>query len=449
MAIVGAGVAGLAALRVLDRAGINARVIEARDRIGGRISTVRDPRLPYPIELGAEFIHGSAEEVIDVVGDAELVAYDIEGQRWRTKSGRLTRLDDYWTRLHPVMRNLKSVTTDRSFADFLSDKPGGQSASDARKLARTFVEGFHAADVEHISAKALADGGSPSEDPEEQRIMRIADGYDRIPRWLVRNLENRVATASVVEEIAWGPGAASISVRRNGSANLMSVRARAVIVTIPLGVLLASPGETGAIAFSPPLAVIDDARAHLAMGTVTRVVFLFDERWWTDTLAAAPRDASLDRLSFLHGESREFPIWWTLYPAHLPAMTGWTGGPRALRLAGGSHGDIEACAVASLAKNLGVSRRRVASHLQASWTHDWQTDPYSRGAYSYALVGGAGAAKRLARAVQRTIWIAGEAADAEGRNGTVHGAIGSGRRAAESVLRVLSSSPTRARAPLR
>ena len=94
-------------------------------------------------------------------------------------------------------------------------------------------------------------------------------------------------------------------------------------------------------------------------------------------------------------------------------------------------------AISSLAKNLGVTKRRAASQIEGFWTHDWQADPFSRGAYSYTLVGGNRAAARLARPIENTIWIAGEAADAEGRNGTVHGAIGSGRSAAQSAARAL------------
>jgi monoamine oxidase len=450
VAIVGAGAAGLAALRVLEQAGVNAQLLEARDRIGGRIFTIRDPGAPHPIELGAEFIHGSAEEVVQIVDEAKLVAYEISGQRWRTRGGRLSHLDDYWNRLHQVMRHLPSRGADRSFADFLDQNPGGRSVSDARSLARAFVEGFHAANLQLISAKALSNGGSPSEeDPEEQRMMRISDGYNAVPLWLARGVEHRVFTGNVVEGIAWEPGSVELTVRRAGASGATNVRARAIIVTVPLGVLLASPDEEGAIRFTPRLPVLDEARSHLAMGFVTRVVVLFDERWWTSKLTSAPKGASLDSLSFLHGESPHFPIWWTLQPAHLPMLVGWQGGPEALALAGRSHDDIEALAITSLSKNLGVSRQRVASHVKATWMHDWQEDPYSRGAYSYPRVGGADAAQRLARSIRNTVWLAGEAADGEGRNGTVHGAIGSGKRAAKSVLRLFSPSPERARAPRR
>jgi monoamine oxidase len=69
--------------------------------------------------------------------------------------------------------------------------------------------------------------------------------------------------------------------------------------------------------------------------------------------------------------------------------------------------------------------------------HDWLGDPYARGAYSYPIVGGSEAAKVLARPVQQTLFFAGEAMDSEMRSGTVHGAIGSGRRAAKLALKAL------------
>jgi monoamine oxidase len=96
-------------------------------------------------------------------------------------------------------------------------------------------------------------------------------------------------------------------------------------------------------------------------------------------------------------------------------------------------------AIAGVARNLGVTRSRVQSHLEAAWSHNWDRDPYARGVYSYPMVGGAHAAKDLARPIKSTIWFAGEAADAKGRNGTVHGAIGSGRAAAQQAARVIAT----------
>jgi len=80
--VIGAGVSGLAAARALRERGVRVEVLEARDRIGGRIFTYRDPRAPAPIELGAEFIHGSAPETMAIVRAAGLLAVDIPDNRW-------------------------------------------------------------------------------------------------------------------------------------------------------------------------------------------------------------------------------------------------------------------------------------------------------------------------------------------------------------------------------
>jgi monoamine oxidase len=94
-------------------------------------------------------------------------------------------------------------------------------------------------------------------------------------------------------------------------------------------------------------------------------------------------------------------------------------------------------AVTALAETFGIARRTVSRHLLRMWTHDWTRDPFARGAYSYSLVGGSDVGKRLSRPVRGTLFFAGEAADPEGRSGTVDGAIASGRHAAGQAGRVL------------
>ena len=432
--IVGAGVAGLAAMRLLEDAGIRTRVLEARDRIGGRIFTVHDDRLPHAIELGAEFLHGSAEETVKILHSARIAAFAIEGIRWRLRGGKLIHVG-MWDRLHAVMRHLKTDGPDESFADFLARSPGGPSAGDARTFALQFVEGFHAADPRLISARALAQGGSPSEDPAEQRQMRIPAGYASVPEWLARGAEDRIVTETVVERIEWEE--ASVAVSARGRSGSTTIRARAAIVTVPLGVLFAADGDEGTIQFSPPLPIIEKMRTKLTMGCVARAVLLFRDRWWTGKLSAAPSEGALDSMSYVFGGAADFPVCWTLHPAHLPALVAWAGGPTGARLYGITLDERRDRAVAAVAKNLGVTPRRVESQLVDCWSHDWDTDPFSRGAYSYPMVGGAGAAKQLARPIENTVWLAGEAADAAGRNGTVNGAIGSGWAAARKVAEVL------------
>src|SRR5919205_1651693 len=117
VAVVGAGVAGLSAARELTAHGLTVEVLEARRRIGGRILTLRDPHLAVPVELGAEFVHGSAESTQHVAREAGLTICDIAGERWQSDGTRLRPLDDFWERLDRIMGRLarEKRRADRSF----------------------------------------------------------------------------------------------------------------------------------------------------------------------------------------------------------------------------------------------------------------------------------------------------------------------------------------------
>jgi len=436
--IVGAGVAGLAAARRLTEAGVSIVVLEARDRVGGRIFTVRDERSPVPIELGAEFMHGSAPEVVEIVRSSRLVVCDVQGERWRAAGGKLARVDNegFWKQLDHVMRRLDPKRTpDRSFQEYLDTTAGGKSHAAERTLALEFVQGFHAGDPSLISERWLADGGVP-DDEEEERMGRILDGYDRVPASLVSAVSG-VRLAHVVREIAWERG--GVEVRYVTSSGSGSVAARAAIIAVPLGVLKQTTGES-AITFTPEVDDTRRASSQLAMGSVARMTLLFREPFWeARALQQRVGRHSLSKLSFLHSADDDVPTWWTSAPVRGATLVGWAGGPKAARLIARGPEEIEGRATAALARVFGMQRRRLASLILQCWYHDWQHDPFSRGAYSYALVGGSNAAKRLARPVGDTLFFAGEAADNVGRTGTVHGAMGTGYRAAASVLRLTKS----------
>jgi len=434
--VIGAGAAGLAAARQLHEAGVQVVVLEARGRIGGRVFTIRDPKTSTPIELGAEFVHGRAPELQSLIRDASLTMVDIEGTRWTPTSTTLRRVDDFWEQLDRVMRRLGSDRRrrDYAFSEFLDKKPGGRRLAAERRLVREYVEGFHAADTHLISAHVLADSGSPGDDVRERRLARVIEGYDRVVEWLARPIVDRVRLSSMVTSVEWEPHRVAVHVNDAGV-----MTARAAIVSVPIGVLKASAGDEGAIRFEPAIDAKADALEHLASGAVVRVAFRLRERFWaSDWFAKRHNSDSLDTLSFVHGHDSEFPTWWTAYPSTRATLVGWCGGPRARDLMRLSPDDRAEHAVAALARMVGLPRRRIASLIEAAWTHDWLQDPFARGAYSYQMVGGAEAPKELAKPLQGTLFFAGEATDAEGATGTVHGAIASGRRAAHQVVRALT-----------
>lgn len=426
--MIGAGVAGLAAAGELRRQGFQVAVYEARDRIGGRILTHRDARFPMPLELGAEFIHGEAPLTELLLREARLSDYDLNGDSWRAEHGHLRRDEGFWDQIDRVFDSIDSEKEDRSFDDFLARRPGGKSLARAREAARLFVQGFHAADPAELSALSLAprNAGEPSE--EAARVGRVVEGYDRLAAWLARDLDDGLHLGTPVREIAWERGKAELALE-DGS----RVAAGAVVVTVPLAVLQAPPDEPGGIRFRPDPPKLRQTLDLLAMGPVVRLVLGFRDFPWNDR-------SELCRLRFLQTRDETFRAWWTAYPLRLPVLVAWSGGPPAAAVSRRKPEEIEAAALRVLAKQTGLSRQRIASRLEAVWSHDWNADPFSRGAYSYARVGGSEAAKALARPVEATLFFAGEAADEEGRTGTVEGAIGAGLRAAKQVRRWLGAA---------
>lgn len=438
--VLGAGVAGLAAARRVREAGLTVCVLEARDRVGGRVLTVRDARTPLPIELGAEFLHGPAAEAAAIAREARLLAVEVSGESFFAARGRLHADEDIEEDAGAVMKLLDpDVDPDRSFDDFLATKPGGARLAKARAMARRYVEGFHAADASRISERALA-RLSGTDDPEESRAGRLVGGYDAIPAWLSAQVgDDAIRLTTTVRRVAWAEGRVTVDAAAADGAAL-HVEARAAVVALPLGILKAPAGATGAIAFDPPLpSATRQALDGLAIGHASRVAFLFREPWWEALGARAGKAAEkLPELGFLFTDDAQWPVWWTAYPSRVPMLVAWAGGPTARRTAHRDEASLVRAGLQALGRACGVAPARLGRLLEATWHHDWDADPLSRGAYSYAAVGGADAARRLTRPVARTLWFAGEMLAAGDGIGTVHGAIGAGEKAARALVRALA-----------
>ena len=159
--------------------------------------------------------------------------------------------------------------------------------------------------------------------------------------------------------------------------------ARACIITVPVGVLQAPVGAKGAIEFIPALRSKAHALDKLAAGAALRVVLQFRRSFWTlERFAKQRRTETLCALSILHTTDRDFPTWWTAYPISAPVLVAWCGGRRARELSNLARPAIVEHAIDALARQLAVSRRRLHGELEQAWTHDWQNDPFARGAYS-------------------------------------------------------------------
>jgi monoamine oxidase len=232
---------------------------------------------------------------------------------------------------------------------------------------------------------------------------------------------------SVVRSVRWRRGAVEVAGSRLGQA--FQAEATRAIVTLPLGVLQLPPGAAGSVQFDPPLVQKEKALRQLAPGPVLKVVLRFREPFWEQAGNGAFRSGA-----FFHAPDTAFPTCWTALPVRVPILVAWAGGPKAARFAGADRNHVVNQALAS-ARALFGSRLNLRARLESASLHDWQQDPFARGAYSYVVVNGGKARRELAKPSQETLYFAGEATDFEGEAGTVAGALQSGRRAARLVLR--------------
>ena len=430
--VIGAGVAGLACAHALCEAGLRVTILEARSRVGGRIWTVYPSLTNAPVELGAEFIHGLPREVWQIVERAGLQTHELTGNRWRLEQARLAPMSGSWDLIDSIFRRIDESAPDQSFQDFL-EHACGDLPQHTRIEAAAYVESFHACNASRISAHALARWHRSDREIQGHQGFRFPKGCEGLVRALVAASKPDLLTVrlnTVVTEITWNPGTVEVTAKSPEQQHA-SIRAEAAVITLPLGVLQAPLGTSGAVCFRPELTERAAALKQLEMGAAIRLVLCFRHCFWTDPkLVRSP----MPDMSFLSSSEELFPTWWSSVFAGTAMLTGWSGGVRAEQLSGLGTAALMERGLEALQHVFGIPLETLRDLVQESFVHDWQSDPYCRGAYSYALAGGREAARRLAAPVGNTLFFAGEATDCSGHNGTVHGAIASGQRAATELL---------------
>ena len=493
--VLGAGVAGLAAAEVLGNAGLRVAVLEARDRVGGRIHSLPGLTPDHAIELGAEFVHGKPPLFDDYLRTHQLPLYETDGVSYCTGASGLEPCGgpelDIFSELDQMnLDDFPDEPFDATLRRRFADAP-----DEDKRWARAFVQGFHAADPARISTHSIIRDSRAEEETEGMRGFHIAGGYRRLIETLCASLSPSVEllTATTVTSVDWSQDPVVVQARRS-SGETLACQAPRVVITLPLGVLQQRPPAPGAVRFQPELTEKQDALSKLVMGPALRISLQFDSLFWEDpavmgvyenlppqnALGAAQQDLlqlsptradqlspgrepwverkispspvgtaqkltrsrmaprTLPNLHFLFTSDPVFPTWWSTMPLRLPVLVAWAGGPFAEAKFGLSQAQIEAQALAALARILSLPEASLRNRLVRSFLHDWQSDPFSRGAYSYVLAGGMTAQDDLARPLQNRLFFAGEATQSDGHHATVHGAFASGRRAAGEVLEASS-----------
>jgi monoamine oxidase len=422
--IIGAGVAGLAAAQMLAAASVNVRVLEARDRIGGRIWTVRAGKSAMPVELGAEFIHGKPPELLDAIKSAGLAIVPVPDRHQYLRDGRPVNDGDLFRSVDEIFMAL-SKAPDQTFSEFLSQ---ADAEAEARRLATNYVEGFNAAHADRISTRSVAFESQAQDAIGGDQSFRLQDGYESLPESLRQQCGAKadLNLCTVVEKIEWRHRQVSVSARKS-SGETLKFAAEQAVITLPLGVMQLPETHRQAVRFSPRPAGLDWALGRLEMGHAVRITLLLEAPFWEE-------HPQLRGAGFIHSDEPVFPTWWTSLPGLPRGLTGWAGGPKAEKASHLPDDEVAGQAIDSLARILKAPRESIEGRVERWHLHNWHTDSFARGAYSYALVGGLDARLQLALPVEDTLYFAGEATDTEGHAATVHGALASGRRAARQIL---------------
>jgi monoamine oxidase len=426
--ILGAGMAGLVAARTLAERGLRVCVLEAKQRVGGRVMSQKVDG-GGTVELGAEFVHGRAPELWALIGEVGAKTVERDGSMLREQQGGgLVEDDPRDESMFEPLEQLEDFTgEDKTFADWLA---ASNVDENMRPALMAYVEGFNAADARRISVHSLGVQQKAEDETSRDRSWHVVGGYAQLADYLavrVKELRGEVRLGYEVLGLRWSAGKVFVDTTQE------ECTAPQCIVTLPLGVLQRVNRLAG-IRMDPEPRAITQAR-RLEMGHASRFTMIFRDRWW-ETSAMLDRE-TLRAMSFLFTSSRLPPVWWTSHPEAeaLPALTGWVGGPRSSAFEGKTAEQLGDEACATLAKIFSVQEKVVRAALVATYTHDWATDPFAQGAYSYVPVGAMDASAAMTQPEAETIFFAGEHTDVTGNWGTVHAAIRSGLRAAAQILK--------------
>lgn len=415
--VIGAGMAGLTAARDLTRAGRRVTILEARDRIGGRLWT--DHTWPdVPLDLGASWIHGIDGNPVTALRDEfglptvvlnqEVITAYRDGRQWDPATKAQYDLDIAAvsailtaTAARPEMAHTSITTaTEQACAHLRLDGPRGENVRNT--LCHMAQDGF-GADPEQVPLWIMG-----SIEPHHGDQVVFPGGYDQLTTRLADGLD--VRTGHIVDHIAHDESGVRVRTNRG------TLTADHVVVTVPLGVLKAD-----AITFEPPLPPAkQQAIRTLGMGVYNKLYLRFDTRFWDD----------VDEIVEFGLPQQPVAAW---YPLHTVS-----GEPVIATLRGGSVARrIEALDdEATVAEGLAALRAMYGDQVPEPVAHKvtrWSLDPFARGSYSYpGIDSDPGDRDALAEPVDGRLFFAGEATHAKDAS-TVHGALLSGRREAARI----------------
>jgi monoamine oxidase len=425
--IIGAGAAGLMAAKELSAAGLEVRILEARDRIGGRIYSLNDLPFAEQVQGGAEFIHGKLPLTLNLLKEAGLNTVKLEGDVWQVTKGKWNQESDFYKNIDIVVAQLKSLEADTTIAEFMEKSFSEARHDGLRKSLTEYIEGYYSGKIDKISAKSFLEEWM-SEDEEQYRPEA---GYGKMINYLAETLTKAgalIQLSTVVKEIRWSKGQVEVI-----DESRHSYVAHKALITVSTGVLTAGESCRGFMKFSPALTEKIDAAKQLGFGSVIKVLLSFDRALTDDESLKKHAEVNFQKLHMVLSDE-EISTWWTQHPQHSSLISGWLSGPAAEQL---THSDDEVIldkALKSLSSIFGLPLENVIKKVNWWKVFNWTRDEFTRGSYSYSTLQTNTARKKLEEPVDNTIFFAGEGLYNGLEMGTVEAALTSGAEVAKKII---------------
>lgn len=420
--VIGAGVAGLAAARKLHQAGRRVVIVEARERVGGRVWT-DTMGSGVCVDLGAQWIHGISGNPLTALAKSNGFAtfttdydsrniYSADGSRWT--DDQVKEADRLFQRATAAINQQRKVYRDQRTPDLPLEKVWNSlAAANAVNVAQQQMLKFEANyEIEHEYAADLGELSFYHYDQGADDLggdVVMPEGYGQIPLMLSNGLDIRLG--EIVQRVS--TSATEVEVATNRTV----YRAKRVVVTLPLGVL-----KAGTVGFDPPLPPAKlKAIQALGFGLMDKICLKFDRVQWPDRHV----------FNFADSRSRQFCEWINVSKfVKAPILAGYNVGQVALENAKKTDAEVTSLAMQILRTMFGSG---LPEPVAVKVTR-WGLDQFALGSYSYLPPGATGSDNEaLAEPVGDRLYFAGEATYQK-HTSTVRGAFESGEREANRIL---------------
>jgi monoamine oxidase len=422
--VIGAGASGLMVAQKLSQAGQKVIVLEALSRLGGRIHTIDDPAFAWPVELGAEFIHGNLPVTLGLLREAGIPYTESGGQFWNASGGELKQGFGFMQGWDILETRLKELKQDMSIDDFLDTYFKADEHTGLRNSVKGFAQGYDAADTSLASTFAFRNEWL---NEDEQGQYRVDGGYDKLIHYMEDQCKKagcEVLLSSVVREVRWRKDNVEVSAGDN------TYTAQRLVITVPVGIL---QDRKKGIAFIPDIPAKLQAIDFIGFGNAMKVILQFRSAFWKEEDFIKRYGKKIKDLGFLTSDA-PIPTWWTRAPNDNGMITGWFAGPKTAKLKDYSHEAVLQVALDSLAHIFKTDAAKLKAMLSAWKVIDWANEPFAKGAYTYATVAEQKVKDTLDEPIENTLYFAGEAFYKGPEMGTVEAALASGLNVAKEIL---------------